>query len=327
MFVNPAQRHLPEEKISLTALTQNHPLVSIGLPIYNEEEHLAQALDSLLGQDYENIEVIISDNASTDRTPQICAEYAVRDQRVRYHRNEANIGGINNFNRVFELARGEFFMWAAGHDVRHPTQVSCCLKVLLEDSSIILCYSQVVWVNDEGQPLEQIHEYLDTRGLPDKITRLNVVLWGLQGGFPIYGVFRTDALKQTSVYTSVISPDMSLLIELAMIGKFAYIPEPLFKLRRARDHGDLEVYVAKHFKDGTIGRSPQKLYWRMMRELSTRVARHLNSFPGKTLGRMFVVIGVWVKFRWMRVGLRALKRKTSSPLPIGDLKEKPEKSH
>jgi glycosyltransferase involved in cell wall biosynthesis len=297
----------------LTALKQHRPLVSIGLPIYNEEDHLSQALDSLLGQDYENIEVIISDNASIDSTPQICKDYAARDARVRYHRNETNIGGINNFNRVFELAQGEFFMWAAGHDVRHPAQVSSCLEVLLEDTAVVLCYSQAVWVNDEGQPFEPVHEYLDTRGLADKITRLNFVLWGLQGGFPIYGVFRTDALKQTSVYTNVISPDTSLLIELAMLGKFAYIPEPVFKLRRARDHGDLRVYVAKHFKDGRIGKRPQKLYWRMMRELSTRVARHLDSFPGKALGRMFVIAGVLIKFRWMRVDLRALKRKTSRP--------------
>ena len=82
----------------MTSAKQNRPLVSIGLPVYNEAEHLAQALDSLLGQDYENIEVIISDNASTDGTPQICADYAGKDGRVRYHRNETNIGGINNFN-------------------------------------------------------------------------------------------------------------------------------------------------------------------------------------------------------------------------------------
>lgn len=312
----------------MTALKQHRPLVSIGLPVYNEAEHLAQAIDSLLAQDYENLEVIISDNASTDATPQICADYAAKDSRVRYHRNEANIGGINNFNRVFELAQGEFFMWAAGHDVRHPTQVSRCLEVLLEDPSIVLCYSQVVWVNDDGVSLEKIHEYIDTRGLQDKIARLNVVLWSLHGGFPIYGVFRTEALRQTSVYTNVISPDMSLLIELAMIGKFAYIPEPEFKLRRARDHGDLEVYVAKHFQGGTIGRRPQSLYWRMMRELSARVRRHLASFPGKALGTMFVVAGVWIKFRWMRVGLRSLKRKSSAkPLPVADLEEKPEQTH
>jgi glycosyltransferase involved in cell wall biosynthesis len=297
------------------ATHQHRPLVSIGLPIYNEEEHLAQALDSLLGQDYDNIEVIISDNASTDATPRICAEYAGRDARVRYHRNETNIGGINNFNRVFELAQGEFFMWAAGHDVRHPTQVSRCLEVLSQDSSIVLCYSQVAWINDEGEQLEKIHEYIDTRGLPDKMVRLNVVLWSLQECFPIYGVFRSSALKQTAVYTNVVSPDMSLLIELAMVGKFAYIPEPVFKLRRARDHGDWQVYVTKHFQSGAIGKRPQRLYWRMMRELAARAARHFDSFPGRVLGRMFVVAAVLIKFRWMRVGLRSLNRKTAQPSP------------
>ena len=219
------------------------------MPVYNEAQHLALALDSLLAQDYENFEIVIVDNASDDATPQICAEYVARDSRVRYHRNETNIGSIDNFNKAFELARGEFFMWAAGHDLRHPKQLSSCMKVLSEDESVVLCYTQSIWVDADGRPESVVHEYLDTRGLGDhRISRLNIVLWGLVTGFPIYGVFRTAALKQTPVYTHIVSPDWSLLIELSLLGTFAYIPEPPFCVRRAEDFGSWEVFVAKHFK-------------------------------------------------------------------------------
>ncbi|MEM4134638.1 MAG: glycosyltransferase, partial [Candidatus Micrarchaeia archaeon] len=80
-----------------------NPLVSIGMPVYNGERFIRQALDSLLAQDYENFELIISDNASEDKTPEICLEYAARDKRIRYYRNEKNMGAAWNFKRVFDL--------------------------------------------------------------------------------------------------------------------------------------------------------------------------------------------------------------------------------
>src|SRR3989442_1198286 len=102
-------------------MIDNKPLVSIGLPIYNGERYLRQALDSLLSQAYENFELIVSDNASDDATPEICAAYAARDARIKYFRAPTNMGAVWNFNRVFELAGGEFFMWAAHDDLWHPS--------------------------------------------------------------------------------------------------------------------------------------------------------------------------------------------------------------
>jgi len=284
------------------------PLVSIGVAVYNEAKHLAEALDSLCAQDYRNIEIIISDNASTDATPQICADYLARDPRIRYHRKDTNTGSFDNFNRVLDLARGEFFMWASGHDVRHPSQVSRCVEVMLEDSGIVLCYCQMVWIDDLGRPLEKWREHVDTRGLEISLLRINVALWGLRSGFPSYGLFRTAALKKTPVYTQLVSPDMALLIELAALGKFAFIPEPPFYVRREEDLGDWGTYVRAHFKEELRqGRKPQRLYWHMMRELSVRVARHIRTIPGKLLAILSVVFGMWLNFRWLRAGLRSVK--------------------
>ena len=99
------------------ALDSNKPLVSIGMPVFNGEEYIRGALDSLLAQSFGNFELIISDNASTDKTGKICQEYAALDKRIRYIRQRENVGAIQNFRIVLEQAQGEFFMWAA-HDDR-----------------------------------------------------------------------------------------------------------------------------------------------------------------------------------------------------------------
>lgn len=113
-------------------------LVSIGMPVYNGERYIVEALDSLLAQDYENFELIISDNASTDRTQGICLEYTSRDKRIRYYRNETNMGALWNFNRVFELSSGEYFMWASHDDLWRPHFISELVGLLEATPSAVL---------------------------------------------------------------------------------------------------------------------------------------------------------------------------------------------
>ena len=286
------------------------PLVSIGVPIYNEEKHLAEVLDSLLAQDYENIEIMISDNASTDSTPQICAEYVAKDPRVRYYRNDPGVHGFENFNRAFQFARGEFFMWASGHDLRHPSQVSKCVEMMIEDPGIVLCYPQMIWIDGEGRPLEPLEkgqDYIDTRGLELHLLRINVVLWGLRAGNPVYGVFRRQALKKTPGFTNIVSPDMALLIELAAIGKFAYVPDPLLYIRRGTSYDNWRDHLLRLFPKNLRERKTERLFWQMMRQLAMRVAGHVRTIPGKALAIFSVVVGMWVNFRWMLMGLRSVK--------------------
>ena len=92
------------------------PRVSIGLPVLNGEKYVAEALDAILAQSFLDFELIISDNASTDATPDICADYARRDARIRLHRHPSNLGAAPNFNFVFQRSRGEYFKWAAHDD-------------------------------------------------------------------------------------------------------------------------------------------------------------------------------------------------------------------
>ena len=111
-------------------MLNNKPRVSIGMPVFNGENYLAEALDSLLTQTFSDFELIISDNASTDKTEEICRAYAVRDQRIRYFRNQENLGASRNYNRVFELSSGEYFKWAAHDDLCAPEFLGRCVDVL-----------------------------------------------------------------------------------------------------------------------------------------------------------------------------------------------------
>ena len=129
------------------------PRISIGLPIYNEETYLQKTLESILGQDYQNFELIISDNASSDNTPEICQEYTHKDDRIRYCPNPTNIGASGNFKKVVELAQGDYFVWVSGHDLWHPQFLSHCVEVMSQDESIVLCHPQAMWIDTDSQPL------------------------------------------------------------------------------------------------------------------------------------------------------------------------------
>src|SRR3989337_590294 len=128
-------------------MVANMPTVSIGLPVFNGEKYLRQALDSILAQTYQDFELIISDNASTDKTQQICREYVKKDSRIRYYRNKRNLGATRNHNRVFELSCGEYFKWASHDDLLAPEFLSRCVSVLDQDHSIVLCHSKTGRIN------------------------------------------------------------------------------------------------------------------------------------------------------------------------------------
>src|SRR2546428_8185883 len=123
------------------------PRVSIGLGVYNGQVFLNQTLDSILAQTFDDFELIISDNASTDGTEEICREYAARDGRIRYSRNATNIGSNGNFKRVFQLATGEYFRWSAADDLFAPTSLQECVNVLDDHPKVVLCYPRTILID------------------------------------------------------------------------------------------------------------------------------------------------------------------------------------
>ena len=127
------------------------PLVSIGMPVYNGEDFIRGAIESLLAQTFEDFELIISDNGSNDGTSKICREYENIDTRIRYRRSPENMGALNNFLAVLELARGEFFMWAAHDDRWEPTFVSSGVDILQCHSDVSMAFCIVDQMDREGR--------------------------------------------------------------------------------------------------------------------------------------------------------------------------------
>jgi glycosyltransferase involved in cell wall biosynthesis len=215
------------------------PRVSIGLPVYNGETFLAKSLDATLSQTYEDFELIISDNASTDRTAEICASYTARDSRIKYYRNERNIGGGNNFNRTFELSSGEYFQWTTNDDFSAPEYLSKCVEVLDRDPSVVLCLSAVGQVDEEGKQIgmEDLHEAMST--MPDD--RFKVMI-GLQHQCQsIYGLMRSEIMRKTLLWLNHTDSDRTFLAEMSLYGKLYQIRETLF-FRRTYPGNSIRLY-------------------------------------------------------------------------------------
>lgn len=207
------------------------PKISIGLPVYNGEKYLPGALNSLLRQDYEDFELILCDNASADATEQICRAYAAKDARIRYFRNETNIGASGNYNRVFQLARGEFFKWASHDDECHPSLIRRCLETFDQAApSTVLVFSRAEIIDENGQANYLSPDHIGSAS-PQPFKRLAKVLFRSSYAHSLWGVIRSDALSKTRLM-GCIEADHVVLAELALLGESIEIPETLYRMRR-----------------------------------------------------------------------------------------------
>ena len=209
------------------------PRLTIGLPVYNGEKYVAESIDALLGQTYTDFELIISDNASTDATADICHGYARQDSRVRYIRQPKNIGLAPNHNVVVEEARGELFKWTAGDDLYARELVERCVDALDKYPEVVLAHCWSARVNGSGTVTEAYKYPLDTAS-PHAPERFRSVLFD-SGGDDDYGVIRTEVLRRTAMKESYHHADHTIIAELALHGRFYQVPDWLYF---RRDHDD-----------------------------------------------------------------------------------------
>jgi glycosyltransferase involved in cell wall biosynthesis len=206
------------------------PLVSIGLPTYNGAKFLHDTLDSLLTQDLDDFELVISDNGSTDETEAICREVS-QDPRVQYERSPMNRGAAWNYNQVLARARGRYFKWAADDDLCEPSFLSRCVGELDASPRAVIAWPRTILIDDAGNELDRPDDSnLDLRHT-DPVARLSRLLDNRFEWHPVFGVIRTDVLKHTAGIGAFVLADAALLAELALVGEFHQVPEPLF-LRR-----------------------------------------------------------------------------------------------
>jgi glycosyltransferase involved in cell wall biosynthesis len=232
--------------------------VSIGMPVFNGETHLRAGIESLLGQSYSDIELIISDNASTDATEEICRDYARRDTRVRYYRNDVNVGASANYNAVFRHARGTYFKWASSNDICGREFIEKCVDVLERRPDVVLVYPRTRLIYSGAKPPE---DYVDAVSLPQESAcdRFSVFLDRIRLNNVMNGVVRTAVLGRTPLIEIFFSSDISLMAEVALYGKFVELPEFLFYRRM-----DPESATAKKSAQEILRHYDPKLRRRML---------------------------------------------------------------
>lgn len=214
------------------------PRVTIGLPVFNGENFLSQAIASVLEQDYADFELIIRDNASTDGTAAICLEACKQDSRIRYLRSESNVGAAPNFNAIVGDARGQYFKWLAHDDLMAPTFLSRCVETLVQDPASVLACPRVRFIDAAGEPLKDYISPFRSAD-PDPVVRFKETLSG-HPCYEVFGLIRLDELRKTRLIGSYKHGDGVLLSHLALLGRFAEIPDYLFFSRR---HQGQSMYV------------------------------------------------------------------------------------
>jgi glycosyltransferase involved in cell wall biosynthesis len=217
------------------------PRISVTLPVFNGERYLAQAIRSILDQSYRDFELIISDNASTDGTEEICRSFATQDRRIRYVRQPRNIGASPNFNVCYALASGEFFKWAAHDDYLEPEYLAECVRALDADPEAVLCQSLVRLIDDRDRLIEVFRPIEAEAASPRPSERFAARMRNPRC-LDIWGLIRTRALRNSVLIGSYIGMDRALLLELALRGRFALIDKPLFT---NRDHPERATRVTR----------------------------------------------------------------------------------
>lgn len=209
------------------------PRLSIGLPVYNGEQYLAESLDALLGQSYEDFELIISDNASTDGTEDICRRYLAQDPRICYFRQPRNIGAAPNHNFVFRQARGELFKWASHDDLYGRDLLLRCVEALDEYPHVVLSHAWQAIIDGAGNITQSVDYPLATDSLraPE---RFRSMLFAVAGD-DFYGVIRADVLRRIAPHDSYHHADRTIVAEIGLHGPFYQVPELLYF---RRDHPD-----------------------------------------------------------------------------------------
>jgi glycosyltransferase involved in cell wall biosynthesis len=286
-------------------MSEQLPRVSVGLPVYNGEKYAADVIESLLGQTYGDFELIVSDNASTDRTEAICRSFARRDSRIRYYRADVNRGAAWNYNRVAELARGQYFKWAACDDICRPEFLERCVEVLDRNPDVVWCFPRTTFIDESGrliaEPAAEVHTYASDadEGRPEPAggsrlvrhppgresahahERFAAVLLDFGGAYDHYGLIRTEVLRNTGIERPFLGSDKVLVAELSLRGRFAEIPEVLMLWRHhAAQWGMQSRLTASRVVSGQWNRRffvPRRIrctYWYLRLILESHISRY-----------------------------------------------------
>ena len=275
------------------------PLVSVGVPVYNGEAFLEDAIRSALAQTLGDLELILCDNASSDRTADICRDYVARDPRVRYFRNARNLGAAANYNLAFSHARGRYFKWLAHDDRMLPSYLAKTQRILGERTDAVLCNTVVSYIDSAGVQLGLYDSGLSGADSLSPSGRFAWMVLRSHTCVDFFGLFRREALRTSLLHGSFHGADRALLAQLALRGRMIQLPAPLLAIREhpnrytraQRRSGDRAAW-----HDGTGGGQPTFPTWRLYREY-LKMVRRASLSPAER-SRCYGVLARWWCYNW-----------------------------
>ena len=205
------------------------PLVSIGLPVRNGASRIPDVVASVLAQDHHDLELVITDNDSTDETESVCRELAAEEPRISYYRHPENLGILGNFQSAMRLAKGEFFRWVSDDDRLETYCVSRSLEVFAGADRLILVTGQLAYTGEDGTTRSAVYEGTALRS-DDPLERFTEMLRMLNSSHllidPLYGVFRRAAVVGIE-RRNMLREDEVFATKLALAGPWGHVPEVL----------------------------------------------------------------------------------------------------
>lgn len=265
------------------------PRVTLAMPAYNADAYIETAIDSILAQSFEDFELVITDNASVDNTEAICTRLAQKDSRIRYIRNERNLGAAANYNLGYQLARGEFLKWCAHDDFISKNYLQLAVQALDQDPGAVLSYGPSQMIDARGNPAPAESATLEGMDNTDAVLRfLKVVRTGGSCG-AIFGVFRRNALGLTMLHQPYYSSDRAVLAEMALLGRFILVPEITFYNRAhpGRSMSLADRVARRRWQAGTSEKKPPLERLPLLRQLFMVAWRHRQRVaPFRTIPRL-----------------------------------------
>lgn len=271
------------------------PFVSLAIPVYNGEAYLVDAITSCLAQDYENFELVISDNASTDGTEWICREFAAKDPRVKYFRNEKNLGAGRNFNLGYHHSYGRYLKWCAADDRISPNFIRACVAVLERNPEVVLAYGTTVCIDTAGREIPLVGRGRKAQDPNDGTAKRFLKDLNDRGtNFELFGLFRREMLQKSTLHRPYYGSDLTLVNELTLLGRFAHVPEAIFYNRehpaRSINIKDKKVLLDWQDTEAATKHRPRRENWERWKHLLEIAFRHRHTTPFlSVLG----VIAIW----------------------------------
>jgi glycosyltransferase involved in cell wall biosynthesis len=277
-------------------MSGNKPRVSIGLPVYNGDRYIRETLDSILSQSFSDFELIIADNCSSDETQQICEEYANKNSRIIYHRNEKNLGAAPNYNLAFELSSGEYFKWADYDDILSPDFISRCVEVLDSHPEVAVCFPRAKFIDENGDFLQDYDPQPDVSSSLPQVRFEKLLLAHDHRLAQVSGLMRASVIGKTVMHGSYPCSDEVLMAQLALFGSFHEIPERLFFLRMHPNMSSKGMLASErarvHFFDTSLKGKAVPIKWLYFKNCIIAI----NHSPITLSQRIFCYVSV---LRWL----------------------------